>query len=282
MTVLDDFLPLPAVEATDWPRELPQHLSPSQVSDFLLCPEKYRLARVMRLPQRSNVNLVIGTADTRANEANMRQVIESGEMLDVEQVQDAASDAFIARVDEDGGASEVDWQDTKPADARDKAVLVAATYRETTAGLVVPIAVEQKIDYRVDGAPPVVGYLDVEQADTVIEKKTAGSLTRVIQPHWRPQALIYAAAAGKPVGFHVTTKAATPKVTTPDTDAGLEQPVEPYRAARLVGMVADGLRDLVASRGPDGLWPGNGLTHPWACQLCAFKANGCAYWKGAL
>ena len=263
----------------DWPEFLPDHLSPSQMGEYLMCPEKYRLARIVKLPQRSNVKLVIGTADTRANAANMQQVIDTEEMLSVSDVQDAASDAFAARVEEDGGEGEVDWEDTKPGDALDKAVLVSTVYRQTVAPQVRPVAVEQPIEFAVEGAPLVIGYADVVEAAQTIEKKTAASLTRTIQPWWMPQGIVYAAALQQPVAFHVTTKAVSPKVTTPETDEGLLQPVEAARASALVGSVADALRSLAETKGPEKPWPGHGLTHGWACQLCPFKEAGCAWWQ---
>ena len=264
---------------SDWPEPLPPHLSPSQVSDFLLCPEEYRLKRLVGLPTRPNVKLIVGHADTKANERNMRAKIDTGDMLSVEAVGDAAADAFRERVESDGGEGEVDWEDQTPGVALDKAVQVATVYRETVAPTVAPVAVEQRVELQVAGAPLVYGYADVVEAHQAIEKKTAATLTRVIQPQWRPAVLLYAAALERPVAVHVTTKAVQPKVTTPETDGGLFQPVEAERAARLVQDVAESLRTLVATRGPDESWPVHGLTHVWKCGLCDFRENGCWAWK---
>lgn len=277
-TFLDTLTEEPAV--LDWPDVLSPHLSPAQVGDYLLCEEKYRLSRIKKLPQRSNAKLVIGTADTEANAANMRSVIDTREMLSLGDVEIRAAEAFDNRVESEGGSKEVDWEDATEGAAKDKAIQVAGVYRETVAPSVKPIAVEQPISFEVAGAPPTIGRADVVEERQVVEKKTAASLTRQIQPWWKPQALIYAAALNRPVAFHVTTKAAAPKVTTPETDEYLLQPVERLQAEAVVGSVADGLRMQVATLGPDEPWAPSGLTHGWACKLCAYRTSGaCVYWR---
>ena len=93
MSGIDDIL-LPVERSVDWPDPLPQRMSPSSLTAFLVCPEAWRRKYLLGERGPSSGNLLIGRADSKACEADLGQKITTGVNLPLDTVRDIAAEAF--------------------------------------------------------------------------------------------------------------------------------------------------------------------------------------------
>lgn len=290
MTALDDILPAPFVapRPADWPDPLPDLLSPSSITTFLTCPEQWRRVYLQHERSRSNGNLLIGRADSKARELDLGQKITTGINMPLETVKEIAGDTFDKEVESEGGINEVEWDTDKgetAGTAKDMAVGVAAAYRQQVAETVVPIAVEREVRVDVAGiVPGVRGYMDVEETPVVRENKTAAKrMTKPTGPQLI-QTLLYSAATGKPTSFDISVKKKQPEVVTAATEPGLLVHTNPeevlQRLSRVTTTVVESIVGMLDQRGPDDPWLGTGAGQVVSpCGWCDFKAS-CPFYFG--
>jgi hypothetical protein len=277
VSILDELAPLPV--ASDG---LPDHISASQVGMMLRCPEQYRQHYVLGRRERPGSALVWGTADHAAIAVSLEQKIETHEDLPTSDVQDAFVDALDKAVDDAGGPSEVDWQEDA-ADIRDKGTALVAVYHETVSPRIQPVGVEEpfKMVGLFDGALPVVGRIDVETADSVIDRKTANRAESTPKPQWTSQSLLYRVMTSKPMEWHLSVKPgkSAGRVVTPEEAPALLEPFSDGLDAivsRRFGNARSLAEHYMATYGPDELWP-DGMDHAWACGFCGFRPE-CSWW----
>lgn len=275
-----------ADELPDWSPLLPGRLSASQAAMFERCPEQYRRVYLLGERQPPSGAMIWGRADHQAHQANFAQKIHSWEDLALDEVQDAFSDSFEREIDEAGGISEVEWKEP-PAKTKDLGQRLVAVYHEQVSPALQPIAVEERFELEIPGTPvPVIGYTDVELADSLVERKTTRQAERQPKPQWRQQGLTYQAAKEKEIAWHVGYAYETPK--TAKSVVGVNTPADApaLRLERYDGiapLVERMYRTLAASLlayierfGPDEPWPG-ATSHPWACGFCGFRPT-CPWW----
>lgn len=234
--------PSPAIETHDGDA----HVSATQLKMFARCPEQYRNRYILGRKERPNGNLVWGIADHTAHEQNFKQKVVSGRDLTSDDVKLAFAVALDEKVEEDGGAGEVEWNrgetltggdaDKAHAYVKDKGVeLVALYHREVSPGIM-PLGVEEpfvlsaemlgtnvklvgRLDLRATVpdytrsntfVPGATGPLTCER---VIERKTAAQKKNAIDnPEYVTQARIEQLGGhvlhGKPidVDFHLSLK----------------------------------------------------------------------------
>ncbi len=274
-SLLDSVFPL--ADTSDWPPGLPQHLSAQQIGMYQRCPEQYRRRYLLGVKERPSAAVVWGRADHAAHELNFTQKIESHEDLPVGDVEDAFVDAFDRAVDEYG--DEVEW-DEKPAEVKDAGVRLVAVYHTVVSPRVQPTTVEREFSLAVPGVPvPLVGRVDLETAESAIERKTSRAMTREPKPEWRVQGLLYQAEHRRRIDWHVATKTRKPAVYTPEDTPGLTLPVHDRMVDAAQVLVRNTARSIMAHYsmfGPSEPWPG-ALTHPWACGYCGFRPF-CSWW----
>jgi hypothetical protein len=149
--------------------------------------------------ERPGAALVWGSADHKAHETNFAQKITSGEDISGDDVKLAFADAFDSQVDKYGGTREVEWGNEKPSELKDAGVRLVGAYHNSISPYVQPTSVEERFEVTVPKVPvPVVGYIDVQTAESAIERKTAKAATRKIKPQWRLQGLLYQAIKSRP------------------------------------------------------------------------------------
>lgn len=285
-------------EIPGWSEWLPPHLSAFSLNS-MRCLEQWRKIYVLGERQAPSGALAWGKADTAAAAHNYAQKITSHEDCPVGEVKDAFAAALDEAIDKAGGAAEIDWKDSSPADTLDRGVKLAALYHERAAPSVQPVTVEERFEMDVEGVPvPVVGYLDVTAgylsdllelpvATRVIERKTGKRLERKLTPEWRVQTMIYQAATELPVDVHLSTKTKVPAVYTPADEPGLavlRDPAQDLRVEKLVRARASLLLACVETYGPDQPWPDAIGSAQWGdlCSFCGFgyaAAITCAWWK---
>jgi hypothetical protein len=280
VSTLDELL-APAPPTPGWPPELREHLSASSLRMLATCPEQFRRVYVKGERQRPGAALVWGSADHYAHEQNFAQKIDSHSDISVGDVELAFAEGFDRSIASNGGEDEVDWGEDKPGDLKDRGVRLAATYHQQVSPRVQPTAVEKPVALELGLAVPVVGRLDIETDETVIEGKTATAKKQKPEPQWRLQGTLYQLATGKPLEWHVKTKTKIPAVYTPAEEPGLR-----FVASRLLlDATVERTRRLVASMlalyaayGPDGPWPTGAPDYGWACDYCGFRPT-CAWWR---
>lgn len=268
-----------AVEVPAWPEALPQHLSASQLSMLARCPEQYRQRYVLGKKERPGSALIIGSADHAAHEHNFRQKIESKLDLPLAEIEDVYAQAYDDAIDRAGGESEVAWGDDNYSKAKDSGAGLVRLYHSTISPGMVPLDVEKKIELAIPMLPvPVIGYVDLETSAAIFERKTTKRAEKDLKGDWRLQGMVYRAALGKPVHWHVSVRKATPEILTPATHPNLQLATGGLDLARkYVGRLAQQLHALWLMHGPDEVWPG-AITHPWACGFCGYR-NDCRWWQ---
>lgn len=278
MSTLDLILHEEQAPALAWPEPLPDHLSASQLSMLMRCPEQYRRRYVAGLMERPAAALVWGKADHQAHETNFRQKIDSHTDLPVDDIKVAFAEAFDQASDDD-----IDWGADKPGELKDKGVELVALYHQQVSPKVQPTAVEERFELRIPGVPvPVVGFIDVIEDARGIERKTAKQKASTVKPRWLLQGLLYQLVERKPIEWHVCTKTKLPAVYTPETEPGLVLPESALETTqRYVANAAAHAVALLERFGPDQPWPG-AIADDWACSYCGWGPNGsraCAWWQ---
>jgi hypothetical protein len=257
---------------------LATHLSASTLTLFMRCPEQFRQVKILGKRARPGHALIQGHADHKAQETNFRQKIQTRQDLPLNQVKEAFSAAWDAKIEQEGGPLEVEWGEAQPGKLKDQGVELAGLYHQRISPLIQPVHVEREITLICDQVPvPVQGYVDVETERSLIERKTSATRVKEPKPDWLVQARIYQAALAKPVEWHVSVKTGE-ILTSRDDRPNLRLETSDHEITEyLIAQVALELANNLRNPGPDKPWKG-AVTHPWACNFCGFKPD-CFYWQ---
>lgn len=194
------------------------NLSVSSLNLLAACPIKWRNRYVERIYEPTTGAQLVGKTIGAAEMQHFGLVMETGEGMSLEQVQDE----FDAEWEQQTTSEDVDWGDKKPGELKDKALVVLDQMHTTVIPDVVPVSVERKFEISWPGLDwNFLGYLDVEEADGGIsDLKVKASRVSQFQADTDPQATGYLfsqRAEGRPVGefrFRVGVKAAKPFAET--------------------------------------------------------------------
>lgn len=205
----------------------PKHLSWSQINTLHRCGEQYRRSYIEREISPPGVALLRGRATHKAQERNLLTKLETGELLEPEEVRQIASDAFDSELDAeyviDGnyGAMVEDGQteDQVVGFARTEAVELAGFHAEKVAPEIDPTAIEVRIEIPPSESLPVefVSILDVIHRDTtILDTKTTAKSPSRDQAHTSEQltsqGLAFTARYGRePEGLALDYLVRTPK-----------------------------------------------------------------------
>lgn len=284
-SLVDSFLSrTPAEEEVplEWSDLLPDHVSFSQLGQFVRCDEQYRQRVILGHKEPPKGYLAWGSADSATAAFNFSQKVESHEDLPTAAVTEVFASELDRIVDEFGGESQVDWESSSAADVKDKGVALAAAYHKVAAPKVQPVAVEEKFQLVIPTLPvPLIGYLDAETEHTILERKTSARKWTVPEGNYQAQARIYQLAKRKPVHFHVSTKTQTPGIYTPAEEPGLELPFVKAELAMTERWVLSTVRAILATLrefGPDEPWPGVRAQNRSSCSWCGYKPS-CPWWQ---
>ena len=278
VSAFDEFLPPAPPRHVDWPEPLPPVLSPTAITTFLTCPEQWRRVYLLGETSRTSSALLIGRVDSKAAEMDLGQKITTGVNMALPLVKEVAAASFDEELEKVGGAGEVEWDpdkagEDKPGPAKDLAVGCAAAYRTQRSELIVPIAVERRIEVQLPGVIPTFsGYLDVEEGPRVRERKTSGRSVSKPGSTWPTQTLLYTVATGKQTVYDVTHKqakggpAVLPELWGPDVETAGE------RLQQVAATVTESIVGLLEKLGPDNAWPGTGAVQFVSpCGWCDFS-----------
>lgn len=262
-----------------------EHLSASAVNQLRRCPEQFRVERLLKQKGAPGEARLTGSAVHMALERNFRQKLKTGEDLPVPELFDwFDSDegfAYLVSHEETKAEALTIW-DSSPDQARARGREMVGHYMLNVAPRIEPVNVEER--FELDWKPlPIVGYIDVETRESVLDYKTTKQVRRKPKPDWVLQGAVYCCAVPRPVHFHVLS--ATPKtgrveVTTPLEAEGLAlwfNELEREAMRETVRIAANEIQMYWDLLGPDRPWPVYGRMSDWACGYCSFQST-CSAW----
>lgn len=269
-----------------WLDGMISHFSATSLRLLKVCPEAWRQRYILHKKERPGEALTLGSAVHSTMGHNFKQKVESHEDVPVNEVVEFFHDlAWPAAIENDGGADEIRWDDQD--NARRDGERMTMAYHSTVSPRIQPVELpEQRITLHVEGVPvPIVGYLDVVEAGNVIDLKTGKAVQKKPDANWRMQGQIYSLATEKPTHFHSLSRAKTPSIATPLTDAEMALPYRPDIAAVTRTILVDYAAQVeyfMHRYGPNDYWPTSGVFMDYkggaACRFCGFR-NACPAWQ---
>jgi CRISPR/Cas system-associated exonuclease Cas4 (RecB family) len=238
-----------------------QHVSASQLGQYLKCPRQWAYVKVLGLRIPPDGGLVVGSGVHSAAEVGMRAKAASGADPEPEASAEVARDYVREQV----ATGEVRMEDGQAAGALvDKAARVAEAWARDAAPSVDPVAVEETFDVEISGVH-VTGRIDVRTVSEVVDWKTTGKRKSREDALATAQSEVYPAATGKPVRYvYLIDQAKGVSTQEIAQDIG-----EQHQAARMAEQtVAEVARGMAS-----GVWPRR--RDGWHCSAkwCGFHAR---------
>ena len=151
------------------------HLSWTQIRMLMKCPKQYEHRYVNGIIKPPGIALVRGSATHKSIELNMRNKLETGELLPRSDVEDIARDAVIDKIEKDGlrliGDEKTIGKKVVKGQLIDEAVNLSDTHAVECAPLIAPVAVESEGELQT-GIRPIRYRIDIETEKGIKETKT--------------------------------------------------------------------------------------------------------------
>jgi len=252
------------------------HLSVSQVKMYSRCQLQwfFRYVRGLKVPPSSN--LICGSATHAGLEdLYMAKMIEGN--INKTQILDVTAQ-YVDSADE---KEEVNW-DKDRGQIKDQAVALVDTYLKSGTPDKIQQeeieGVEKKISVTIqnkDISFDVIGYVDLELTNKIIDFKTIGRTPKVMDAADVFQCSLYAAAEKKEeIETHYLVKLKTPKIVIPEAPKNIPELIK--LSTQIFMKTYISLESAMQS----GNFIPTGITHPWACGMCGYGDRGlCPYFK---
>jgi PD-(D/E)XK nuclease superfamily len=265
-----------------------QHLSASSIGMLNRCAEQFRQRYILGNKERPGEAIFVGSLLHETLAWNYQLKLESHVDQPLSDAVQYLQDVAVPKVlEESGGEEGVKWDSGLDA-ARGDAHRITGAYYYTVVPRVQPILVEQRFSLDIPGVEiPVIGYIDVEDENRVLDTKTGKQAVRKVKPSWQLQGRLYASARGKPTEFHSISRAKTPTIVTALESDQMLVPVptlsQSATIARLVQGAANRIRWYLATYGPDQEWETTGAIPDFTrnmlpCDWCGYR-SGCSAWN---
>lgn len=252
----------------------------SMLSMLSKCGEMARFRYVEGRRSPPGVAMIVGTAVHKAAELDLVRKMETGAGAPREEVMQAAAESLdttwsteepmLDDEERSRGAS------TVKAEAKDQAVSLSALHSDELTPKIQPIAIERRMRLVLDGYPyDIEGTIDVEEADTIRDRKTAAKSPTGNEANGNPQLDLYSMMRevidGKPVkhvALDYLVKLKTPKAVVVRAPAPTSHEATLRRIEAAVKVMETGAFYPVDPTGPSG----------WVCSekwcgyfdICAF------------
>lgn len=245
------------------------YMSQGGLATYLKCPEMWRRRYIEKDVGGRSGKMVRGSAVGNAEALSDWHYVDHGRPFTRSEVLDAYAEEW----DFEAGKAEVDWEDEDPAETKDRGAAALAEYHDIVVPfLPQPTGVERAARLTFPDVDwEFIAYLDLEHADTVIDRKASTASFGQQKADQDLQATAYLAtrrAEGNPAErfeFHrilPKKKPDTEVVTTRRTDAQLDA------FLRLLHQVAG----EIGWRVENDVWHGA----PPGAWWCGKK---CSYWE---
>jgi len=257
-----------------------EFLSATSLMKAVACPEAWRRRYILHEKEGFGVDRFVGSVDHATIAGFMEDKKNTGLDWTPEQLFGAYDYCWgdeLEKSEQGGEPPSFGIQD--PEKLKEQGKLMVHTYVKEAGKQVKPVAVENRFEERIPGVPiPVLGYIDLEESDRIIERKTSKTKVSKPRPGWLFQGRIYQLCQRKPVEWHVTTRQVTPQVLT-----GITLPIEnPDVTVSMIQQIYFVLNDYYRRYGSTSPWPTTGLFHEWLCSKCGFGPNmqaSCVAWR---
>jgi hypothetical protein len=263
------------------------HLSASSIGMLMRCPRQFQHRYLFGEKERPGEGLFVGSSFHDVLEWNYAQKIESHTDHPITEAIEYLNDVSIPKViEESGGEDWISW-DTDKEKARADTERITSAYYRTVVPRIQPSSVEEKFAIQFDGVEvPVIGYLDLQDEDRILDTKTGKQAARKVKPSWQLQGRLYSFAKQKPTEFHSISRAQTPTIVTAleSTEMTVPPPTpgQQQEMTRLVQTAAELIRYFLGRYGTEEEWPTWGAIPDWSrnvlpCQMCGWR-QGCPAW----
>ena len=247
---------------------LPDHVSFSQLDLMIRCPEAWRRRYLMGQRGTSSPALAIGSS-VHAGIAAMYEQLRTNPKASKQKLRDTAVQTAANTL------ADIETRDSLTLDVEaDETTALLEVYAAQRPTHVKPVAIEKPITVSLpDSDISLIGYVDCEAEDSLIEIKTSSRKITVPTGAWKVQAWLYQAAIPKPVEWHVLVKTKTPILITSAALAVPYQGQVSRKAVMLASATLERIHKLYEQRGPYEEWPTEGILHPWACSTCDARSE---------
>jgi putative RecB family exonuclease len=255
----------------DPPMKLPvEQLSVSSLNLLTKCPTRWKRRYIDREYEPPSGAMLLGSAVGSAEAQHYGHIIETGEGLTLEEVEDEFSGEWDARIFREEA---IDWGESSPGELKDQGIAVLERYHVDVAPQVVPVSVEREFKLSWPGVDwGLTGFLDLEEADgAVADLKVRSRKLSKTDADTDLQAAAYLLARraeqnpAPEFRFHVMTRTKRPAaeiVATQRTDRQLDSFTD-----RLFAAAAE-----IAWRTETDMWSG-AVPGSWWCSQ-----RFCGYW----
>jgi hypothetical protein len=265
-----------------------RHLSASSIGMLMRCPRQFQHRYLRGEKERPGEAIVLGSMFHETLEWNYATKIASHVDQPLADAVQYLHDVAIPKViEESGGTDYIAWDD-KPETCISDAERVTSAYYRHVVPRIQPTATEQKFTIEVPGVEvPVIGYIDVQEAERTLDTKTGRQAARKVKPSWQLQGRMYAFATGKPTEYHSISRAKTPTIVTALESEAMIVPVPSEQQmgefTRIVNTAADLIRHFLDTYGVDDEWPTWGAIPDFSrnilpCDFCGWR-QGCPAWS---
>jgi len=266
-----------------------RHLSASSIGMLMRCPRQFQHRYLRGEKERPGEAIVLGSMFHETLEWNYKTKIASHTDQPLSDAVQYLHDVAVPKViEENGGTDYISWDDTPEACISDAERVTSAYYRHVVPRIQ-PTETEQKFTIEVPGVEvPVIGFIDVQETDRVLDTKTGRQAARKVKPSWQLQGRLYSFATQKPTEYHSVSRAKTPTIVTGLESEAMIVPVPTEQQmgefVRLVNSAADLIRYFLNTYGLDDEWPTWGAIPDFSrnilpCDFCGWR-QGCPAWSG--
>jgi hypothetical protein len=152
-------------------------LSISRLNMMLRCPKQYEHRYVDGVIAPPGVALIVGKGTHRANASDLLNKMDSGSLLDTEQVKAIAADATKREWDAQEVALDEEEKaqgaDKVKGEAVDRSVVLASIYHDDIAPAIEPTGIEEKFVVPLpNGEDELTGFIDVNTETKIRDCKT--------------------------------------------------------------------------------------------------------------
>ena len=263
------------------------HLSASSIGMLMRCPRQFQHRYLRGEKERPGGNMVIGSFFHETLAWNYAQKIDSHRDQPISDAIQYLHDVAVPKVlEEEGGEENIVW-DTTVEDARSDAERITSAYYRQVVPRIQPQATEGRFEIQIPGVEvPVIGYIDVQETNRVIDTKTDKQASRKVKPSWQLQGRLYSFASGKPTEYHSISRAKTPTIVTAleSSEMVVEIPTNSQmeNLTHLVQTSAALIRIFLTQFGLDEEWPTWGSIPDFSrnilpCDFCGWR-QGCPAW----
>lgn len=242
------------------------YLSPSSISTFLGCPEKFRQEYLQDVKRVRGSWGVSGSAFHEARHRALEWQMQNGTWYPADGLRPLYDRAWDKVV----GDGETRWGTDTPEEIKEAGWRMFDLYQDELGRHVRPVAMETGVRGFVSGVPvPIYGRIDVLTANEVIDTKTGKQVFHQINPTHLVQGCIYCLLTGKPIQWHSVSQ--KPALDGNEDLLRLGPRPKVLHAAESYARDAyQGIAHLLATRGRDDPWPYVGVASG-GCRFCPVK-----------